>query len=120
MALTEQEAQLYDRQLRLWGVEAQQRLRKANVLLFGFTGVQAEICKNIALSGVSSITINDTEACTYKDLGANFFLEETDIGKNVSHRHTYDLTFAACRSGCGESQSPKSINQNYYIKIVLR
>lgn len=81
-ALTEQEAQLYDRQLRLWGVAAQQRLRDAKVLLYGFTAVQAEICKNLVLSGVNSVTIHDDKLCTERDLGANFFLDEASIGVN--------------------------------------
>jgi len=49
----------------------------------GFTAVQAEICKNIVLAGVNSITINDTQSCTSRDLGGNFFLEDASIGQNV-------------------------------------
>lgn len=41
--LSPEEARLYDRQLRLWGVDAQQRLRQARVLLFGFTSVMGEV-----------------------------------------------------------------------------
>jgi len=81
-SLTDQEARLYDRQLRLWGVEAQQRLRQAKVLLFGFTGVQAEICKNLVLAGVCSVTINDIQVCNMNDMGVNFFLDESCLGKN--------------------------------------
>ncbi|CEQ42543.1 SPOSA6832_04364 [Sporobolomyces salmonicolor] len=45
--ITEDEAALYDRQLRLWGVEAQNRMRNANVLLAGsFKGIAAEVAKN--------------------------------------------------------------------------
>jgi ubiquitin-like 1-activating enzyme E1 A len=42
-----------------------------------------EICKNLALAGVSSITLLDSELVTEEDLGAQFFLSEEDIGKNV-------------------------------------
>lgn len=84
--LTEEEAALYDRQLRLWGVEAQQRLGKANVLLLGFTAVQSEICKNIVLAGVRSVTINDTETCSVADTAAHLFLTHDSIGKNVCHQ----------------------------------
>jgi hypothetical protein len=40
-ALTDKEAELYDRQIRLWGVEAQQRLRGARMMR---RGAQASRC----------------------------------------------------------------------------
>lgn len=57
--ITEDEAALYDRQIRLWGLDAQKRLRGAAVLLIGLGGVGAEIAKNVILSGVKSITFLD-------------------------------------------------------------
>jgi len=57
--ITEAEAALYDRQIRLWGLDAQKRLRGASVLLIGLGGVGAEIAKNIILSGVKAITLLD-------------------------------------------------------------
>jgi len=57
-------------------------LREARVLLHGFTAVQAEICKNLVLAGVNSVTINDSCTCTQQDLGANFFLDVSSVGKN--------------------------------------
>ena len=42
-ALSDREAEVYDRQMRLWGTEAQQRLKSSVVLLAGFTGVNAEV-----------------------------------------------------------------------------
>ena len=33
VCITEDEAQLYDRQIRLWGLDAQKRLRAARVLV---------------------------------------------------------------------------------------
>ncbi|KAK7873100.1 hypothetical protein R5R35_006333 [Gryllus longicercus] len=41
--ITEDEAQLYDRQIRLWGLESQKRLRKARVLVIGARGFGAEV-----------------------------------------------------------------------------
>lgn len=37
-AITLEEAELYDRQIRLWGVEAQKNLRAADVLVIGLSG----------------------------------------------------------------------------------
>jgi len=83
--LTEQEAHLYDRQLRVWGVEAQYRLRQARVLLLGpFNGLASEIAKNLTLAGVKYIDICEgpiPHLVTPQDLSAHLFLDETHIGK---------------------------------------
>ena len=36
--ISKEEAELYDRQIRLWGLDAQRRLRAANVFLAGLKG----------------------------------------------------------------------------------
>ena len=41
----------YDRQIRLWGLAAQQRMSETRVLVFGFRGLATEICKNLVLAG---------------------------------------------------------------------
>ncbi|VDP99485.1 unnamed protein product [Trichobilharzia regenti] len=58
-AITEEEAELYDRQIRLWGVESQNRLKQSKILLLGMNALAAEIAKNIVLAGISSLTIID-------------------------------------------------------------
>ncbi|CAM5129083.1 unnamed protein product [Natator depressus] len=44
--ISEEEAAQYDRQIRLWGLEAQRRLRASRVLLVGMKGLGAEVAKN--------------------------------------------------------------------------
>ena len=43
MALSKQESALYDRQIRLWGVAAQQRMRDSKILIVGMTALAAEV-----------------------------------------------------------------------------
>ena len=76
-----EESELYDRQIRLWGQEAQQRLQSSRVLLCGIAGLGAEVVKNLTLAGISA-TIVDDAVVTAEDLSANFFLAESDIGAN--------------------------------------
>jgi ubiquitin-like 1-activating enzyme E1 A len=102
-ALTAEEAALYDRQLRLWGVEAQQRLGQAKVLLIGFTAVQSEICKNIVLAGVRTVTINDTHECTLEDTEAHLFLTHDCLGQNVVQPAMISSNTSESRSGFGRS-----------------
>ncbi|KAG0063337.1 SUMO-activating enzyme subunit 1 [Linnemannia elongata] len=80
--ITEDEAALYDRQIRLWGLEAQHRMRNASILVAGMRALSNEVCKNIVLAGVGSITILEHETVTEEDLGAQFFLRQEDIGRN--------------------------------------
>lgn len=41
-----------------------------------------EIAKNLVLAGINSLTIIDHNIVTERDLGAQFFISETDVGKN--------------------------------------
>ncbi|PON77260.1 Ubiquitin-activating enzyme E [Parasponia andersonii] len=72
--LTEQETALYDRQIRVWGADAQRRLSKAHILVYGLKGTVAEFCKNIVLAGVGSLTLVDDRVATEESLAANFLI----------------------------------------------
>eukprot|EP01024_Parvocaulis_polyphysoides_P014232 TRINITY_DN1575_c3_g1_i1.p2 TRINITY_DN1575_c3_g1~~TRINITY_DN1575_c3_g1_i1.p2 ORF type:complete len:284 (-),score=36.52 TRINITY_DN1575_c3_g1_i1:343-1194(-) len=60
MSLSEEQAAVYDRQIRLWGSSVQTRLNQAHVFIQGQGGLFAEVAKNLALAGVGQITINIT------------------------------------------------------------
>ncbi|PRP80425.1 SUMO-activating enzyme subunit 1-like [Planoprotostelium fungivorum] len=81
-SLSAEEAKLYDRQIRLWGVDAQRRMRDSRVLLVGFGSLNAEVCKNLVLAGINHVTILETHTATPEDLGAHIFLEPSHIGSN--------------------------------------
>ncbi|KAL3282155.1 hypothetical protein HHI36_005350 [Cryptolaemus montrouzieri] len=78
------EAELYDRQIRLWGIESQEKLRAANVLLINCRGLGCEIAKNILLSGINSLTILDDVIVTEDLQIKNFFLSSDSIGKKLA------------------------------------
>eukprot|EP01117_Protostelium_nocturnum_P012351 TRINITY_DN4552_c0_g1_i1.p1 TRINITY_DN4552_c0_g1~~TRINITY_DN4552_c0_g1_i1.p1 ORF type:complete len:323 (+),score=107.95 TRINITY_DN4552_c0_g1_i1:68-1036(+) len=80
--LTEDEVKLYDRQIRLWGADAQRRMRDSKVLLIGFKGLNAEVCKNIVIAGINSVTILESGVTSLQDLGSHIFLEYSDVGHN--------------------------------------
>ena len=54
------------------------------MLVIGASGVSAELCKNMVLAGIHSLTLLDDRAVTLADLSAQFLLTTSDIGKNVS------------------------------------
>lgn len=74
---------LYDRQIRLWGAQAQERIRNAHILLVSLRALGTEIAKNLTLAGISSLTIVDDEPVTEEDLGSCYFLRDEDVGKSV-------------------------------------
>ncbi len=79
-ALTDDEAKLYDRSIRLWGVEAQSRIRSASILLVGVGALNGEVAKNVALAGVQRIGLLDSAALTVADLGTVFTASAEHVG----------------------------------------
>jgi len=59
-------------------------IRNANILLVSIKALANEIAKNLVLAGIGSITLADHDVVTEDDLGAQFFVSEADVGKNVS------------------------------------
>ncbi|XP_019674856.3 SUMO-activating enzyme subunit 1 isoform X4 [Felis catus] len=80
--ISEEEAAQYDRQIRLWGLEAQKRLRASRVLLVGMKGLGAEIAKNLILAGVKGLTMLDPEQVSPEDPGAQFLIRTGSVGRN--------------------------------------
>lgn len=85
------EIALYDRQIRLWGMRAQEMIRKANILLIGVRALGNEIAKNLTLAGIGSLTILDDQPVTDDDLGAQFLVNEEDIGTNRAEAAAVEL-----------------------------
>lgn len=73
----------YDRQLRLWAASGQAALESANLLLVnsGCGTVGVEALKNLVLPGIGRFTIADNTVVSEADLGVNFFLDESSLGK---------------------------------------
>lgn len=89
-AITQDEVALYDRQIRLWGLEAQQRMRNSTILIAGITGLANETIKNLVLAGVGAVTLMDHHVVSDLDLGAQFFLTKEKLGQNVGIHYYFD------------------------------
>ena len=84
MAISASESERYDRQIRLWGAEAQSRLVKARVLIAGMAGLQVEAAKNLVLAGIS-VTVLDHRDVSASDIEYNFLLNANDKGLKVDY-----------------------------------
>lgn len=76
----------YDRQLRLWGANGQNRLEASHVALFGASAAGCEVLKNLILPGVGKFTIIDDQIVKEADLGTNFFLDVDSLEKSRAER----------------------------------
>ena len=111
--ITNDEVKLYDRQIRLWGLEAQSRMRNSrilgtilcrsyvpvsrmyctiNTLVIGVTALSNELLKNIVLAGVGHVTLLDSSKVSPKDLGSQFLLRKENVGENVRVIYFYDVS----------------------------
>lgn len=102
--LTEQEAAVYDRQIRVWGVEAQRRLSRGRVLVIGMSNVLAELCKNIVLAGIGSLTLME-DAPDISTVSSSNFLIPVEQVKSDRSIHT----------GCVESL--KDFNPMVHVSV---
>ncbi|XP_038237996.1 SUMO-activating enzyme subunit 1 isoform X2 [Dermochelys coriacea] len=80
--ISEEEAAQYDRQIRLWGLEAQRRLRASRVLLVGMKGLGAEVAKNLILAGIKGLTMLDHQQVSQEDTRAQFLIPVGSLGRN--------------------------------------
>lgn len=84
MDISKDERELYDRQIRIWGLEGQGRLNSAKVLIIGLHAASLEAVKNLVLAGVGAITLQSDSEVTVESLGYNFFVTQNSVGQNVA------------------------------------
>lgn len=78
----------YDRQIRIWGVHGQARLQAARACVLGAGPTAAETLKNLVLGGIASFTVVDAEVVGARDLGNNFFYDQSCLGKGRAESMT--------------------------------
>lgn len=83
-SLTEEERQLYDRQIRAWGVGAQKRMRESKILMVGLDGAGSECLKNLVLAGLGNITILENNKINKLLIETHFYLTNDDLNKNFA------------------------------------
>jgi len=93
-----EEEERYDRQIRLWGAEAQNNLRKSNILMIGVGGTGSEIVKNVVLSGINSMTLVDSVKigeCEQSVLDAQMIIYN-DIKNNSPEKTLSEASISRC------------------------
>lgn len=105
-SISSDEIALYDRQIRLWGVKAQEMIRNANILIIGMKALGNEIAKNLVLAGIGGLTVLDHEAATEEDLGSQFLITDEDVGRNRAEAAAAELRRMNPRVNVTADQEP--------------
>ena len=74
-------------------MQAQERIRNANILLVNIKALGNEVAKNLVLAGISSLTVLDNATITEDDLGSQFLISEEDVGRPVCLANQEQLQF---------------------------
>eukprot|EP00440_Ansanella_granifera_P029073 gb/GFBE01031580.1/.p1 GENE.gb/GFBE01031580.1/~~gb/GFBE01031580.1/.p1 ORF type:complete len:1057 (+),score=305.11 gb/GFBE01031580.1/:1-3171(+) len=83
--MTEQkiDTDLYSRQIGTFGMETMGKLIQMKVLISGLRGLGVETAKNLILAGPAAVILHDDAVAEMRDLGANFYITEQDVGKRT-------------------------------------
>lgn len=82
LQLSDDEMHLYSRQILLdgWDIEAQEKLKLANVLIVGCGGIGCTTAELLARAGVGKITLIDADAIEISNLQRQIAYVQDDIG----------------------------------------
>ena len=76
------DSELYDRQIRTFGMDAVNKLNSSSVCVIGLdNGLGTEIAKNLALCGIKNIFLYDNDEITINDTNNGIYYQINDIGK---------------------------------------
>jgi adenylyltransferase/sulfurtransferase len=83
MALSAKEIQRYDRHVKLkgFGLEGQQKLQEAKVLVIGAGGLGCPVLQYLVAAGVGTIGLADGDVVSYSNLQRQILFTTEDVGK---------------------------------------
>lgn len=81
VTLTETEKERYDRQILLWGIKAQGKLKNAKVGIIGTGGLGSPILIYLTVAGIGKIILADKDRVELSNLNRQILHWDKDIGK---------------------------------------
>ncbi len=79
--LSEEEMDRYDRQIRIFGIEGQEKIKKSHIVVVGVGGLGSVVSKYLVAAGVGKITIIDKDVVELSDLNRQVLYDVDAIGK---------------------------------------
>jgi molybdopterin/thiamine biosynthesis adenylyltransferase len=80
--LSREELERYDRQIMIWGVEGQEKLKRSTVAVVGTGGLGSPVAYYLAAAGVGRIILVDFQYPELSNLNRQILHWEEDIGRN--------------------------------------
>ena len=90
-SISASEIAIYDRQIRIWGVATQQRIRTSCICLFNLSLLGVEVAKNLVLAGIGRLVIADAHEVQEKDLFGNYLVQGASGNRAVAAREKLAL-----------------------------
>lgn len=121
--IEQSDADLYDRQIRLFGARSQQRLFESRLLFIGYNALVAEAIKNLLLAGIRNLTIIDSEDADPDDMLVK--LGSGTTSSDALHNGAIGLNRAAtvrvhmAVSSLGEKLSDPDLLDGHDIVVVF-
>ncbi|MEM0004841.1 MAG: HesA/MoeB/ThiF family protein [Desulfurococcaceae archaeon] len=81
MKLSEEELERYDRQIKLLGVEAQEKLKKSKVLIVGVGGLGSPAALYLTAAGIGELILVDFERVELSNLNRQILYWTRDVGR---------------------------------------
>jgi adenylyltransferase/sulfurtransferase len=111
---------LWSRQLIMWGIEGQKRIRNSTVFIAGAGALGNEVAKNLAMLGIKRLIIVDNDKVELSNINRMIFFERNDVGRSkakvlaekVNKRFPYVEVWAS-------EQTLEDILPRYYLKSDL-
>lgn len=117
------EKEIYDRQIRVWGLNSQLRynilrLRSSTIFIYNFSVINSEIAKDAVLGGVN-LLIYDNSIVTLEDLNTLFFFTQQDIGKKVAYiqKSTVAAEKISQLNGFAKVSSVEELNESVWQDV---
>ncbi len=111
---------LWSRQLIMWGIKGQKRIRNSTVFIAGAGALGNEVAKNLAMLGIKRLIIIDNDKVELSNINRMIFFEREDVGKSkakvlaekIYKRFPYVEVWAS-------EQTLEDILPRYYLKSDL-
>ena len=81
MTLSKEELERYNRQIMVWGIEAQEKLKKSTVLVVGAGGLGSAVSLYLVAAGVGRLIIVDPQEVELSNLNRQVLHWTPDIGR---------------------------------------
>jgi len=80
--ITDRDLTRYDRQIKLFGIEGQEKLKKSKVFIAGAGGLGSPISIYLAAAGVGKIVLADKDVVELSNLNRQILYREKDVGSS--------------------------------------